>query len=212
MLQGWGYYPTNLAAYLFKNHTQMKTTKKLLNVLLVFLLISCGTDDDEITAEFTLTSAAVKSGVLLDAFKCEAKVNGAENSIPLTWSNVPEGTGSLAVVMHHFPNPDDHTKANCYLLLWGIDPSVTEIPYGMADNGDWYMGPNKDGTAISYTSPCSHSTGTHEYTITLYALSATPASLPQNSSLSVTYEKMIEAIGTVTVVDKAILTFKVITP
>jgi phosphatidylethanolamine-binding protein (PEBP) family uncharacterized protein len=173
--------------------------------------MSCDSDDDEISTAFTLTSDAVKDGVLLDAFKCESKVNNVERSIPLAWSNVPAGTGSLAVVMHHFPNPDDKTKANCYLLLWGIDPAVTAIPYGTAGDGSWYMGPNKDGTAISYTSPCSHSAGTHEYTITLYALSAVPASLPQSSSLSVTYEKMLEAIGTVTTVDKATLTFQVIT-
>ena len=49
---------------------------------------------------------------------------------------------------------------------------------GTADDGLWYIGSNKDGTAISYTSPCSPDAATHEYTITIYALSATPASLP----------------------------------
>ncbi|XCN72299.1 MAG: YbhB/YbcL family Raf kinase inhibitor-like protein [Candidatus Electrothrix aestuarii] len=159
------------------------------------------------TADFTLTSSAVADGELLEAYKCEEKVDDVENSIPLAWSNVPDSAGSLAVIMHHYPNPDDTSQANSYLLLWDIDPSITEIPYGEADDGSWYMGSNKDGTAISYTSPCSPSVGTHEYTITLYALSETPPSLPTESTLEVDYDVLKAAIETVTVVDTATLTF-----
>ena len=134
-----------------------------------------------------------------------------ESSIPLAWSNVPESAGSLAVIMHHYPNPDDTSSANSYLLLWDIDPSVTSIAYGAADDGPWYIGSNKDGTAISYTSPCSPSAGTHEYTITLYALSETPATLPTSSTIDVTYSVLIAAIETVTVIDTATLTFNDVT-
>ena len=91
------------------------------------------------------------------------------------------------------------------------DPGVTEIPHGEADDGNWYMGSNKDGNAISYTSPCSPSAGTHEYTITVYALSATPAGLPQANSLDVTYDVLLAAIETVTVLGKAELTFDDVT-
>ena len=65
---------------------------------------------------------------------------------------------------------------------------------------------------ISYSSPCSAGSGTHQYTITLYALSATPASLPTQSSLSVTYPVLTSAISTVTVVGKATLVFNSVTP
>ena len=149
---------------------------------------------------------------MLTAFKCEQKVNDVEASIPLAWSNVPSNAGSLAVTMHHYPNGDTSGTPNSYLLLWGIDPSVTSIAHGAADDGPFYMGSNKDGTAISYTSPCSQSTGTHEYTITLYALSATPSSLPTTSSLSVTYDVLTAAIATVTTIDTATLTFNDVTP
>jgi hypothetical protein len=159
------------------------------------------------TSNFTLTSLAIENGELLQAFKCEEKTNDTENSIPLAWSNIPSEAKSLAIVMHHFPNASDETKANSYLLLWDIDPTITEIAYGKADEGEWYMGANKDGNAISYTSPCSPSSGSHEYSITIYALSETPTSLPNVSSLTVDYDIIIEAISTVTVIDKAILTF-----
>lgn len=135
-----------------------------------------------------------------------------EESIPLSWSNVPAGTKSLAVIMHHYPDPHDKTRVSAYLLIWGIDPGVTEIPHGAADDGPWFMGANKDGAAISYTSPCSKGAGTHEYTITVYALSETPPSLPQESSLSVTYEVLTKALETVTMIDTASLVFTSTTP
>jgi len=168
-----------------------------------------GTSD----STFVLTSEGVADGALLDAFKCEMKSmeDGSEASIPLTWSGVPEGTGSLAITMHHYSNPadTDPSRANHYLELWDIDPTVTEIPHGDADDGPWFMGANKDNNVISYTSPCSPSgqSAGHEYTITIYALSETPASLPTESSLDVTYSVMLEAIETVNVLGTAEITF-----
>jgi phosphatidylethanolamine-binding protein (PEBP) family uncharacterized protein len=159
------------------------------------------------TSSLTLTSEAVAGGLLLPAFRCEPKVDGVEASIPLAWSNVPAGTGSLAVVMHHYLFPDDKTKVSSYLLLWDIDPSVTSIAHGAADDGPWHMGANKDGVTVSYTSPCSKRAGAHEYTITLYALASTPSSLPDASTVDVTYDVLTKAIGTVDVLGTATLTF-----
>ncbi|MGB5437049.1 MAG: hypothetical protein WBM98_14235 [Maribacter sp.] len=131
-------------------------------------------DFKTINPDFKLNSKAVIDGKLLEDFRCEEKVDGVENSIPLSWSKVPKGANSLAIVMYHYPKKDNKSEINSYVLLWGINPSVSEIPYKMANNPDWYMGPNKDGTAISYTSPCSRGPGEHEYTIALFALSETP--------------------------------------
>ncbi len=107
--------------------------------------------------------------------------------------------------MHHYPKTDDTTEDNSYLFLWDIDPSVTEIPHGTASDWSWYIGANKDGNATSYTSPCSPSAKEHEYTITLYALSETPSSLL--SSVDVDYDTIMEAIDTVTIIDKTELSF-----
>ncbi len=189
----------------------MKTGYLILLFGYMFLTLLLGCDDSEGTSDFTLSSSAVSDGELLDSFKCETKVNDVENSIPLSWSNVPESAGSLAVIMRHYPNADNTSDVNSYLLLWDIDPSVTEIAYGEADDGSWYMGSNKDGTAISYTSPCSPSAGAHEYTITLYALSETPSSLPTESTIDVDYTVLKNAIETVTTIDTAILTFNDVT-
>jgi phosphatidylethanolamine-binding protein (PEBP) family uncharacterized protein len=172
-----------------------------------------GTDAVDDTPGFILTSAAISEGVLLDGFKCERKgEDRTEASIPLAWSGVPQGTGALAITMHHFPNSNDTdpAKANSYLLLWGIDPSVTEIAHGTADEGAWFMGSDKDGTVTSYTSPCSQSTGTHQYTITIYALAETPASLPQESSY-VTLTVLLAALESVAELGRTTLTFDDVT-
>lgn len=199
----------------------MKTIKNIsiTALVLVFLggTLSCkkeSTDPETATADtsFTLSSAAVENGQLLSAYKCESKVNGTEKSIPLSWSNAPSSANSFAITMVHYPFPGDSIHLNSYLILWGIGKSVTGIPYGMGDQGPWFMGPNKDTVAISYTSPCSPSSGSHRYTITIYALSATPPELPAESSMSVTYGVLMNAISTVTVVGKARLVFDNVTP
>jgi phosphatidylethanolamine-binding protein (PEBP) family uncharacterized protein len=157
---------------------------------------------------FVLHSPAVNGeGELLPEFKGEKKVEGKENSLPLSWENVPEGAESLAIVMYHYPNREDHLYVNSYLLLWGIDPSVKEIPYGQADKGSWFMGSNKDGNAISYTSPNSHGPGVHEYTIALFALAETPGDLPLESSVNVNFSTFMTAIEKSTIIGKTELNF-----
>jgi len=162
-------------------------------------------------SEFEITSLAVENGELLDAYKCEKKVNNKEKSIPLSWDNIPEGTKSLAIVMYHYPHPNDKTNRNSYLLLWGIDPTIKEIPYAKADKGTWYMGQNKDANAISYTSPCSKGPGTHEYIISIFALAEYPEQLPKESSVTVNFDLFMTAIEKVKILGRADLVFKVVT-
>jgi phosphatidylethanolamine-binding protein (PEBP) family uncharacterized protein len=196
----------------------VKDNNILMVLFAVMLVFSSCRKDHELTvtepgqSKFTLTSSAVSDGQLLDAYKCEPKVNGVENSIPLSWSNAPANANSFAITMIHYPFPGDSSRVNSYLLLWGIDKSVIQIPYGQADKGTWFMGANKDGISISYTSPCSPSSGSHQYIITIYALSATPSVLPTGSSLSVTYTVLMDALSTVTIIDKALLVFNSVTP
>lgn len=157
---------------------------------------------------FEINSTAIENGIILDAYKCEEKIKNKENSIPLSWNNIPEKTKSLAIVMYHYPNPNDKTNRNSYLLLWGIDPAVREIAYGEADHGEWYMGPNKDGNAISYTSPCSQGPGVHEYVISIFALAEFPKVLPEKSSLDLNFDLFMTAIEDVEILGRADIVFK----
>ncbi|MBP1840007.1 YbhB/YbcL family Raf kinase inhibitor-like protein [Formosa algae] len=158
-------------------------------------------------SDFTVQSEAIVNGNLLDAFKCEKKIDDVEHSIPLSWSYVPEGTGSLAIVMYHYPKKEHQSEINSYLLLWGIEPTVSEIPYKMANSSKWFMGSNKDGTAVSYTSPCSHGPGKHEYIIKVFALSEMPESLPKSNSLAVDLNTFMSAISKDNIIDITSLIF-----
>lgn len=200
----------------------MMTKVGLLPVVVALLASACKKDTMDAhpmttttpttTGTFTLTSTAVVNGLLLDAYKCETKVNGIEKSLPLAWANAPAAANAFAITMLHYPDPTNTTNYNSYLELWGIDKTVSSIAYGKAGDGPWFMGPNKDLKDISYSSPCSAGSGTHQYTVTIYALSATPSSLPTQSSLSVTYPVLTNALSTVTVLGKATMVFNSVTP
>lgn len=162
---------------------------------------------DSRSKTMTLSSTGIQDGVLLEAFRCETKnSDGNSDSLPLAWAGIPEGTAALAVTMHHYPMGSTDNPSS-YFSLWNIDPSVTAIAHGAAADGPWYMGANKDGTGIGYTSPCSPSGAGHVYTITVYALSETPASLPTESSLDVGYSELVAAFKTVTVIATSTLVF-----
>ena len=180
---------------------------------ILFLLNSCSKDSSTINSSstgFKLISTAVVDGLLLDAYKCEPKVNGKENSLPLSWSGAPSSANAFAITMVHYPNSSDTINFKSYLVLWGIDKSITAIPYGAADDGPWFLGVNKDGNTISYTSPCSAGSGTHKYAITIYALSSTPTSLPTQSSISVTNSVLMNEISD-KIIDKTSLVFNSVT-
>jgi len=76
------------------------------------------------TTNFTLSSQAIVNRKLLDEYKCEKKVHGVEDSFPLAWSNIPEGTKKLALTMNRVDT------GNSYLLLWDIDSSSSGINHG----------------------------------------------------------------------------------
>lgn len=156
---------------------------------------------------FIISSPAVVDGELQSDFKCEKKVDDCENSLPLKWESPPHGTGSLAILMYHYPNPEDKGSVNSYLLLWNISPDHFEIPYGAADDGPWYIGQNKDGTALSYTSPCSPSAGVHEYVISLFALKNSPKNLPDESSMEVDFDTFMTALEETEILGRTDLVF-----
>jgi hypothetical protein len=67
--------------------------------------------------------------------------------------NLPEGTGSLAIVMHHYLFPGDTSRVSSYLLLWGIPPSVSDVPHGGAATGDWYFAGRAELSTVGAGAP-----------------------------------------------------------
>lgn len=142
-----------------------------------------------------LTSRAIKDGGTLPAdFKC-TRDGGDGVTPPLAWVGVPDGTKSLALIMHHFPRGtvEDVDAPSQYWLLWNIPPETRTLPRGNpASIGE--EGADKDERSTGYTPPCSPPGSLHEYTITLYALSAPLDTLPLHDNPDVDWSAMTKAM------------------
>ena len=145
---------------------------------------------------FTLSSPEiVDGGMLSNALKCTR--NGGDGvSPPLAWSEIPDGTESFAVIMHHYPKGTvaGRDAPSQYWLLWNVPPNTSKLdranPASIGDEGA-----DKDERQMGYTPPCSPAGSTHEYTITVYALSAPLTSLPENDDISVDWEMLTAAMA-----------------
>lgn len=134
-----------------------------------------------------LTSAAFKHEAEIPGeFSCD----GRNISPELSWSGVPAGTKSLALIMHDpdAPMPGGYT----HWLLYNIPASVDRIPENAPNQdqlpGGGIQGKNSSGK-YGYTGPCPPS-GTHRYYFRLYALNA--ALDPAAGANKETLEKAIE--------------------
>jgi hypothetical protein len=89
---------------------------------------------------------------------------GEDVSPPLRWTNVPEGTRSLALVVD---DPDAPSGVFTHWVAWGLDPAVERLGEGESAP---HEGQNDFGTT-GYRGPCpppGH--GRHRYLFRLHAL------------------------------------------
>jgi Raf kinase inhibitor-like YbhB/YbcL family protein len=114
-------------------------------------------------AVFELLTPAFESGQPIPRkYSCD----GEDVSPPLTWSDVPEGTRSLALVVD---DPDAPRGTFTHWLAWGIDPAAGGLREGEAPPVE---GKNDFGE-VGWRGPCpppGH--GPHRYLFRLHALEA----------------------------------------
>ncbi|HVP36373.1 MAG TPA: YbhB/YbcL family Raf kinase inhibitor-like protein [Terriglobales bacterium] len=118
-----------------------------------------------------LTSSAFKEGHSIPSkYTCDGKNVSPE----MKWSNIPQDTKSLALIVD---DPDAPRGTFVHWVLYDIPPSVTELKEGIPpdtqlSNGAKHGMPgfNRPG----YGGPCPPS-GTHHYYFKLYALDFVPA-------------------------------------
>ncbi len=134
-----------------------------------------------------LKSSALDARGLLDA---RHTCDGAGASPPFTWSNLPEGTRSIALTLHHTPPEGGE---HVYLVLWGLPAELRALAAGARDVG--VFGLNSVDRRAQYAPPCSQGPGEKEYIATLFALSAEPE-LPREKPA--TREALLEAMRTTT--------------
>ena len=112
-------------------------------------------------SEFALESSAFEHAQPIPTrHTCE----GEDLSPPLRWTNVPDGTRSLALIVD---DPDAPSGVFTHWVGWALDPNAGELGEGEAAPSE---GKNDFGTS-GYRGPCpppGH--GRHRYVFRLYAL------------------------------------------
>ena len=114
-------------------------------------------------SEFALESGSFEHA---QAIPKRHTCDGEDLSPPLRWSNLPEGTRSLALVLD---DPNAPGGVFTHWLAWGLDPAAEGLGEGEPAPRE---GQNDFGTT-GYRGPCpppGH--GRHRYVFRLYALDA----------------------------------------
>jgi len=149
--------------------------------LFLFACLSAAPYASAETGVFTLQSSAFADNGVIDhkyAGKNPANQNctGENVSPQLSWSNVPAGTKSLALIVSD-PQGQLGQGAN-HWMAYGIPATQTELREGAAASDALRMGKNTFGDA-AYLGPCPPwGSGMHHYIFLLIATDLAPDALP----------------------------------
>lgn len=139
----------------------MKYLKSILSVFLVFVSIQIVAQQK---SEFTIGSSGIKpDGSLSIEFTGE----GEGASMPLEWTNIPEGTKYFALSLWHLPHPTDSSVVKSYWVVYNIPSDIKSIPKNAKGFG--IVGYN-DKDKIGYDPMNSKGPGVKEYNLMIYAL------------------------------------------
>lgn len=148
---------------------------------------------------FTLESKNFKDGQLMPKNAANSNASGknpncvGENVSPdLHWTNVPDGTKSLVLLMF---DPEGRAPFGVsHWVAYGIDPTKTKgFPEGSAGkDSDQFVGGKSLMGVGHYSGPCTPPNQTaHHYTFTLIATDFAPNELPPG----LTREQLTEKFG-----------------
>jgi Raf kinase inhibitor-like YbhB/YbcL family protein len=133
-----------------------------------------GAASQEAIMTMTLTSPAFGEGQPIPAqYTCE----GDDLSPPLSWTEPPAGTRSLALIND---DPDAPGQTWVHWLVYNLPPAVRALPEGVPAEGEQSDGTRQGQTdfgRVGYGGPCPPS-GTHRYYFKLYALDVVLALRP----------------------------------
>lgn len=122
--------------------------------------------------DWKLTSSAFEDGESIPArYTC----SGQDLSPTLEWTDPPEGTQELAMVVD---DPDAPRGTFVHWVIYGLDPDISALPEGMPA-GEELDSPvvcrqgRNDFDAMGYRGPCPPGGEEHRYFFKLYALEET---------------------------------------
>ena len=108
-----------------------------------------------------LTSAVFEdAGTIPRKFSCD----GENVSPPLSWSGIPDGTQSLALIVD---DPDAPGRTYVHWVLFNIPAGQDGLPEGVQNTG---VGGKNNANKTVFSGPCPPRGSTHRYFFKLYAL------------------------------------------
>jgi Raf kinase inhibitor-like YbhB/YbcL family protein len=131
---------------------------------------------------FTLSSTTFKDGQLMprkvaNSLASNPNCVGQNVSPQLSWSGVPDGTKSFAIMM---VDPEGRGGAGVnHWVAYGIPASVTSFAEGEISNpSDKYVGGKSTQGVGFYSGPCTPPGSPHHYTFVIVATDLDPKELP----------------------------------
>jgi Raf kinase inhibitor-like YbhB/YbcL family protein len=159
----------------------MKTSRYIATAGLLLTAL-CGAQAASAAEPFTLSSSSFKDGGVLPqkhggAIKANANCLGENVSPQLSWSGVPEGTKSFALVA---VDPQGRGGLGVdHLVVYGIAPTVTGFAEGeLSAASDKYVGGKASSGLTTYSGPCTPAGAPHHYNFTLIGTDLEPKALP----------------------------------
>ena len=146
---------------------------------------------------FTLTSTTFKDGQLMPrkvANSNPANPNcvGENVSPQLSWTGVPAGTRSFAILME---DPEGRGGAGVHhWVAYGIPATVTSFAEGeVSKASDKYVGGKSTQGVPNYSGPCTPPGSPHHYTFVLIATDLDPKELPAGLTREELLAKIVPA-------------------
>ncbi|HLZ10369.1 MAG TPA: YbhB/YbcL family Raf kinase inhibitor-like protein [Chloroflexota bacterium] len=153
----------------------------------------------EAIVPFALASPAFdQGGAIPRQYTCD----GADQSPPLSWSGVPDGTKSVALIVE---DPDAPGRTFTHWVLYNIPPEPTVLGAGIAKTAILPNGARhgrNDFRRGGYGGPCPTRGSEHRYVFRMFALDAflnvTPGGAPSEVRAATNGHLLAEAelIGT----------------
>ena len=120
-----------------------------------------GTSPPSTAPKLQLTSSAfTDGGDIPSQYTCD----GAGQSPPLSWSDVPSGTASLALRVQDIDTPTQFV----HWLIYDIPPSTTSLAPGEVPSGAKQA--TNSFNKVGYGGPCPPAGSKHRYVFTMLAL------------------------------------------
>ena len=160
--------------------TQIKSLVFGAALILLFLAVAAcsGAEEPTLKQELTEFTVSLTSDAFIDGTGIPSKYTcrGANVSPPLSWSGIPEGAKSLALIVDDADAEDGVPSP--HWVLFSLPADVVGLPDGVPATASTPEG-GTNGTnafdSLGYSGPCPRGGGpTHRYVFNLYALDNDP--------------------------------------